>query len=90
MVANLFQKANNRPNSSEPLCRIISSGRMDVEFPVLESELPIIKTGDEVSVGAFASTDTYPGRVTEINPVDKDGLVKVRAEVSGAKISLTE
>ncbi|MCI9608434.1 MAG: efflux RND transporter periplasmic adaptor subunit [Muribaculaceae bacterium] len=86
VVANLFQKANNRPNSSEPLCRIISSGRMDVEFPVLESELPIIKTGDEVSVGAFASTDTYPGRVTEINPlVDKDGLVKVRAEVSGAK-----
>lgn len=86
VVANLFQKAHNRPSSSEPLCRIISSAQMDVEFPVLESELPIIRPGDEVSVGAFASTDTYPGRVTEINPlVDKDGLVKVRASVAGAK-----
>lgn len=86
VVANLFQKAHNKPSASEPFCRIIASGQMDVEFPVLESELPIIKPGDEVKVGAFASTETYPGRVTEINPlVDKDGLVKVRASVSGAK-----
>lgn len=86
VVANLFQKPHNRPDASEPFCRIVASGQMDVEFTVLESELPVIRTGDEVNVGAFASTDTYPGRVTEINPVvDKDGLVKVRAAVSGCK-----
>lgn len=86
IVANLFQKPHNRPDASEPFCRIVASGQMDVEFTVLESELPVIRTGDEVNVGAFASTDTYPGRVTEINPVvDKDGLVKVRAAVTGAK-----
>lgn len=85
VVANLFQKVHNRPDASEPFCRIVSSGQMDVEFSVLESELAIIKPGDEVSVSAFASNDTHTGRVTEINPVvDKDGLVKVRAAVSGA------
>lgn len=85
VVANLFQKVHNRPDGSDPLCRIVSSGLMDVDFSVLESELAIIKPGDEVSVSAFASNDTYPGRITEINPVvDKDGLVKVRASVSGA------
>ena len=84
VVANLFQKAHNRPDGAEPFCRIVASGLMDVEFSVLESELAVIKSGDEVSVSAFASDKTHTGKVTEINPVvDKDGLVKVRASVSG-------
>ena len=82
VVANLFQHVNNRPDASEPFCRIIGSGAMDVDFSVLESELSILRPGDEVTVTAFASSDTHTGRVTEINPlVDKDGLVKVRATV---------
>lgn len=86
VVANLFQKEHNRPSSSEPFCRVISNGTMDVEFTILESELPIVRSGDEVRVGAFASTERYSGHVTEINPVvDKDGLVKVRASVTGHK-----
>lgn len=85
VVANLFQKVHNHPDASEPMCRIVSSGLLDVDFSVLESELAIIRPGDEVSVSAFSSNDIYPGRITEINPVvDKDGLVKVRASVSGA------
>lgn len=85
VVANLFQKVHNRPDGSEPFCRIVASGMMDVEFCVLESELAAIHPGDEVSVSAFASNDTHNGRVTDINPVvDKDGLVKVRASVPGS------
>lgn len=88
VVANLFQKVHNRPDQSEPFCRIVASGQKDVEFTVLESELAVIRPGDEVNVSAFASQDSYPGRLTEINPVvDKDGLVKVRASVSdGGKL----
>ncbi len=88
VVANLFQKVHNRPDQSEPFCRIVASGQKDVEFTVLESELPVIRPGDEVNVSAFASSESYPGRLTEINPVvDKDGLVKVRASVSdGGKL----
>lgn len=85
VVANLFQKVHNRPDGSEPFCRIVAGGQMDVEFSVLESELAVIRPGDEVNVIPFASSDTHTGRVTEINPiVDKDGLVKVRASVPGS------
>lgn len=85
VVANLFQKVHNRPDGAEPFCRIVSSGQMDVEFSVLESELAVIRPGDEVNVSPFASSDIHTGSVTEINPVvDKDGLVKVRASVPGS------
>lgn len=85
VVANLFQKAHNRPDGSTPFCRIVSTGAMDVEFSVLESELKMLRPGDEVTVTAFASDETGTGRVSEINPVvDNDGLVKVRATVNGA------
>lgn len=83
VVANLFQRAHNRPDASEAFCRIISTGNMDVEFPVLENELALLRVGDEVAVESFASNATATGRVTEINPmVDADGLVKVRASVA--------
>ena len=83
-VANLVTKPHNMSPASEPLCRIINESGMDVEFSVLESELPMIKSGDEVSVAPFSGGDARQGRVTEINPmVDENGMVKVWASVSG-------
>lgn len=85
VVANLFQKVHNRPDGAEPFCRIVATGPMDVEFTVLESELAVIRLGDEVTVSAFASNDSHTGHVTEINPiVDKDGLVKIRSSVQSS------
>lgn len=84
VVANLFQKTGNRQSSSEPFCRIISTSGMEVDFPVLESELSLIKVGDLVECSPYTSDNSYSGRVSEINPVvDKDGMVKVRATISG-------
>jgi len=83
-VANLSQKPHNISSSSEPLCRIINEESMDVEFSVLESELPMMKPGDRVSVTPFSGGNTRQGRVTEINPmVDENGMVKVWASVDG-------
>lgn len=83
VVANLFQRAHNRPSASEPLCRIISDAAMDVEFSVLESELAVVSPGQEVRVQSFSAPDEFEGAVTEINPlVGEDGLVKVRARVN--------
>ena len=50
----------------------------------MESELPLIKTGDRVEVAPFALSDvTADGRISEINPlVDKDGMVQVKAAVN--------
>lgn len=83
-VANLFQKAGNLPDGSQPFCRVIASGGMEVTFPVLESELPIVAPGDAVEVKSYSSDKSYSGRVSSVNPiVDNDGMVKVCAAVSG-------
>lgn len=84
VVANLFGKAHSMAGSSEPFCRIIATGNMEVDFTVLESELPLIKTGDKVEVTPYASTaGMRTGSISEINPlVDENGMVKVRARVS--------
>lgn len=84
IIANLSAKAHNMSSSSEPLCRIINDSGMEVEFSVLESELPMVRQGDKVSVTPFSTTDSRTGRVTEINPmVDDNGMVKVWAAVDG-------
>lgn len=83
IVANLFQKPGNWPDGSQPLCRILSAGSMEVDFPVLENELPLLHAGDAVEVRPYSSDRIYQGRVSSINPfVDKDGMVKVNASVS--------
>lgn len=52
---------------------------------MLESELPLIKRGDRVEVTPFANAGlATQGSVSEINPlVDENGMVRVKAAVSG-------
>ena len=85
MVANLFAKPHNVVNLSEPFCTIIDTRGMEVDFTVLESELPLIKNGDKVQISPFSDmTTTYTGNISEINPlVDEKGMVNVRARVDG-------
>lgn len=86
MVANLFGKAYNMAQTGEPFCRVIATGNMEVDFSVLESELPLIKTGDKVEVTPYASTvGVCTGSISEINPfVDENGMVRVKARVNGS------
>lgn len=85
VVANLFTKEMNLPETGTPFCRIVDNSGMDVEFSILESELALVKRGDEVKVKPYALPDKeYSGRVTEINPiVDSNGMVTLKAEVNG-------
>jgi RND family efflux transporter MFP subunit len=84
-VANLSGKIFNRPDASKPFCSIIAQG-MDVEFKIMEGELALLDINDKVKVVPFSSSEQYPGRVTEINPVvDGNGLVSVVATVDGSK-----
>lgn len=83
VVANLKVMRHGMSNPSEAALRIINDGVMSVEFPVLESELPLLKTGDVVEVSIFAGGEVYKGKISEINPtVDDKGLVKIRASLS--------
>ena len=85
VVANLFDKQYNMPKSGEPFCRVIRTSAMEVDFTVLESELPLIKVGDQVEVMPYASAaGKRTGSVSEINPlVDANGMVRVKALVNG-------
>ena len=85
VVANLFDKSYNMPKSGEPFCRVIRTSAMEVDFTVLESELPLIKVGDQVEVSPYASAvGKRTGSVSEINPmVDANGMVRVKAQVNG-------
>ena len=86
IVANLFDKAHSMAKTGEPFCRIISTAGMEVDFTVLESELPLIKVGDRVEVSPYAAaTGTRRGSISEINPlVDENGMVRVKARVEGS------
>ena len=80
VVANLFAKVHNQPNS-EPFCTIIDNQQPEITFNILENELPLINTNDKVLVSPFSQTAfTVEGRISEINPmVDRNGMIKVKA-----------
>lgn len=83
IVANLFAKEHNLPSLSEPFCTIIGSNSLEANFVILESELPIIHTGDKVMISPFSISDyTIEGKISEINPVvDKNGMVRIKASI---------
>lgn len=85
VVANLFAKPHNVANTSEAFCTVVSTQGMEVDFSVLESELPLIKNGDRVLVMPYSGAAAWQeGRITEINPlVDDKGMVQVKAAVDG-------
>lgn len=85
VVANLFAKPYNMANTLEVFCTIVDTQGMEADFAVLESELPLIKSGDQVMITPYANAAVaYEGRISEINPlVDDKGMVKVRARVNG-------
>lgn len=84
VVANLFEKEHNIPKTSEAFCRVINAGTMEVDFTVLESELPLIKVGDKVEVTLCFRCRCTSGSISEINPlVDENGMVRVKARVNG-------
>lgn len=91
IVANLFAKEQNTSSLSEVFCTIIDPGSLEASFTILESELPLVKTGDKVEVTPYAAPDTKAeGRITEINPiVDDNGMVQIKAAV-GEKSNLFE
>ncbi len=86
LVANLEQRKQNLADLSKPFCRIIGREGMELDFQVMESELPLLHLGDRVLVLPFGNESAAKsGRLSEINPlVDEKGLVQVKAQVDAA------
>ena len=69
VVANLFSKVYNLPDGSQPFCTIIDHLHPEIDFKVLESELPYLRIGDKIRVAPFSANDfSCDGRISEINP----------------------
>ncbi len=80
VVANLFAQTNNlTSNYQNTLCTIIDNSRMQVVFPVLESEISKVKKGSSIEVYQYALPETiFKGEIVAVNPVvDIDGMVQV-------------
>ncbi len=81
VVSGLEAKPHNHSSSYENLCVIVDNSRLEVRFPVLESETSMVVSGQPVEVRPFANKGTsYTGTVTGFDPrVDEQGMVMVRA-----------
>ena len=90
VVANLFSKEQNQPAYGQPFCTIVDNAAPEVIFQVLESELAVLKSGDKVVVSPYSIADyAVVGKIVEINPVvDKNGMVRVKAQLSAASNKL--
>lgn len=85
VIANLNTKEMNLAPTGEPFCLVLNDKQVEIQFSVLESELPSVKRGCKVSVTPFANetvSEPLYGTVTEINPyVESNGMVRIKAVV---------
>lgn len=81
-IADIKQQAYERPNGD--FCTLIDDSRFNVRFTVLESEYPLLHTGQAVIVSPYSDLHKQVrGRIAAINPtIDTNGQVAVDAEVA--------
>jgi len=86
VVANLTVQPHQLVAAGEPVCRIIASDEMLVEFRVMEADLAQYPMNAKVAVVPIADKQRcYEATVSEINPmVDVQGAVTLRARLTDA------
>jgi len=89
-VANMSAKPYE--SISEIVCTLIDDSQFEVEFGLLESEVPFVKVGSSIKICSYSEPDKfYKGSITQINPlVDENGQIKVLAMVSNTSGKLIE
>ena len=92
VVTNITAKEHNMASTSEPFCTIVGDDCFEVDFPVLESEIELLKAGHDVLIEPLAFPGTrIKGRLNGINPVvDKNGLIQAKAVVDNTQRKLYE
>lgn len=85
-VANVKAQAHEIAKVGEPVCRIISSKDMAVEFRIMEADLAKYRIGTTIIAIPTAYKDRqYEAIVSEVNPiVDQQGAITVRARLPEA------
>ncbi|MEQ9220509.1 MAG: efflux RND transporter periplasmic adaptor subunit [Cyclobacteriaceae bacterium] len=90
-IAGLEVKQFNYVNAGDEICMLIDDSKFEVVFPVIESELSLLQTGQKVKVNPYAIDAVYSGTITAINPmVNEHGLIKVKALIENTDGKLIE
>ena len=84
VVANVSVQAYQLSQAGQPVCRVIDTSALSVEFRVMEADLARFPLGAELTIVPVAAKATpYEAVVSEINPVvDVQGAVTIRARLS--------
>ncbi len=92
IMANLFSSELNFPLNEGPFCTLINHDYFYVDFPIMESELGLVRPGQAVEVTPYYEEGLQEaGHIKYINPVvDENGLVSVRAMISNLSGRLFE
>ena len=81
-IANIESKKYDQINSGKEFITLINDAVFEVEFYVIESELKDIKPKDKIAIAPFATSESYEGQISTINPqVEKDGTILIKAQV---------
>jgi hypothetical protein len=82
-VEGLKQKSYEKADLSKPFCTLINDNRFTIDFPLLETEISQVSSGQNVTVTPIAGAKQTTGTITEINPrIDENGLTWLKAEVN--------
>jgi RND family efflux transporter MFP subunit len=88
-IANLEARAHQVGGK---FATLLDDSFFDVEFKILEAELPFMHNGQVVKITPFVrEEESYDGTVTECNPtVDEKGLVILKARIKNTSKSLMD
>ncbi len=82
-IEGLKQKPFEKADLSKPFCTLINDSRFTIGFPLLETEISKVSTGQKVTISPIAGAIQTTGTITEINPrIDENGLAWIKAEVT--------
>lgn len=91
LIADLEAQPGNPTTNFKKLCTIINDRRLEVKFPILESEISHIKKGRSVTIAPFYDDQTSQAKITSYDPlVDEDGLIWVYADITQSNSQLLD
>ncbi|HZH72981.1 MAG TPA: HlyD family efflux transporter periplasmic adaptor subunit, partial [Mariniphaga sp.] len=83
LVEGVTQKAWEKTDQGKPFCTLINNNRFTIRFPLLETEVHEVSSGQNITVAPIANLKPATGVITEINPrIDENGQAWVTAEVN--------
>lgn len=91
IVADLEAQAGNPTTNFKKLCTIVNDRKLEIKFPLLESEIDLLKRGMPIGVTPFYSETSSNAIVSSYDPmVDEHGMVWAYADLQENKSVLLD